>query len=263
MHKYLIVFKLEWQRILQYRFNFFLGRLRSIIVLLMLYYLWISLSTSTGTFAGFSRKELVSYVLLTLTLRPLIFGGHSRNLSIEINTGIFSKYLTMPLNIFIYNFFRDSAERIINLLFVIIEIIIFCSITGEMILMPASGNLIFSIVAVCLAIVLYSLLIFTLSSLSFWSREAMGPRFLFDWFMDFSAGGYFPLSILSAGLYTILAYLPFYYLIYFPLVVVLNRQSVRDILLGFVVQVIWILILSGLTIIIWRRGIRKYSGEGI
>ena len=45
-----------------YRLNFVLGRFRNIIVLLLLFYVWRSLTLKTGTFAGYSDTELITYV---------------------------------------------------------------------------------------------------------------------------------------------------------------------------------------------------------
>ena len=50
--------------------------------------------------------RILFYVILIALLRPIVFGSQSRTLASEINTGIFSKYLTMPVNVFFYFFAR-------------------------------------------------------------------------------------------------------------------------------------------------------------
>jgi ABC-2 type transport system permease protein len=79
------------------------------------------------------------------------------------------------------------------------------------------------IISVIIAIFLYFLLSYAVSLFAFWSREAMGPRFLFEWFLEFASGAFFPLSILSSIFYAFLAFLPFSYLIYFPMSIYIGR----------------------------------------
>lgn len=264
MKKYFAIFKISWGKELSYRFNFMLARLRNIIILLLLYFVWLNLSAASGKFAGYSADELMTYVIIVNIMRSLIFGSQSRELAAEINEGIFSKYLSQPLNHFWYGFWRELAPRIINFISALIECLIFYLIFRPRLLAPdsivAMGLFTLSII---LAIFLYFLLSYLISLLAFWSREAMGPRFLFEWLLEFSSGAYFPLSILSGMLLTGLSILPFYYLVYFPAMIFLERLSAAEIIIGFAWQSIW-LILIGLAVrLIYGKGLKHYSGEGI
>lgn len=93
MGKYFYSFFLSLEQYTHNRLEFFLGRLRNIIVLILLYYVWIGVSSATGKFSSFTTNELVTYVLLANILRSFIFGAQSRRIAIEINDGIFSVYL--------------------------------------------------------------------------------------------------------------------------------------------------------------------------
>src|SRR4030042_1351449 len=125
MKKYIAVFKTSWQNVLTYRFNFFVGQARNIIVLLLMYYIWTSLSFKTGNFGGYSIIELSTYVFLVALLKPIIMGAQTRKISEEINDGTFSKYLTMPVNYPLLVFFRELAERSLYFIAALIELIIF------------------------------------------------------------------------------------------------------------------------------------------
>jgi ABC-2 type transport system permease protein len=75
MKKYITAFNLEFQRILSFRFNFFIGRLRSVIVMLVLYFFWTGVAGSSRQFAGYSHEQLLTYVFLVNILRSVVFGG--------------------------------------------------------------------------------------------------------------------------------------------------------------------------------------------
>lgn len=264
MKKYWAIFKVSWSQMFAYRLNFILGRFRSIVVLVMLYYVWHSLAGEKGSFASYSELELITYVFIVNILRSVIFGTQSRELAQEINSGMFSKYLTMPLNIFWYNFFREAAQRIVNLISAIVEVFIFTLIIkADLFWQSGLMNWGLFMLSLIFALFIYYLLSFIVSMLAFWSREAMGPRFLFEWTLEFMSGIYFPLNILSTLWFSILIRLPFFYLIFFPISIYLGTYDTGFIIRAFVQQLFWLLILSALAKVIWERGLRKYSGEGI
>jgi ABC-2 type transport system permease protein len=244
--------------------EFFLGRLRSIIVLLLLYYVWFALTKNSGRFAGYDAEEIFTYVLGVNILRSIVFGSQSRQVASEINDGWFSKYLIMPINHFWYEFFRQLAERGINLLSSLVEVAIFVAVLKpELYLQRNMPLLIVFIIAVVLAVFLYYVLNYLVSLFAFWSREAMGPKFLFEWILEFASGAYFPLDILSRAVFIVFVFFPFAYLIYFPIIVYLGRCDFWQILTGICLQIAFIIIFGVLARIAWKSGLKRYSGEGM
>lgn len=263
MRKYFQVFKLGLRRETEYRLNFLLGRLRSIVLLLLFYFVWLSLGIS-GQFAGYTLTELFTYALGASILRSLIFGTQNREMSTEINDGSFSRYLVMPVNYFWYQFWREAAQKSANFLAAIFELILFIFIFQIDISIPAhlaSWPLLF--LSLSLAFFLYYLISYLVSMVAFWSREAMGPRFLFDWFFEFASGSYFPIDIVSHYFWIFFTTLPCLYVIYFPLSIYLERLDAWQIVTGLGIQVIFLILFTFLVRFFWQRGLQKYTGEGI
>lgn len=264
MKKYLIVFKLSWARQLEYRFNFLLGRLRNIIILLLLFYVWRSLTYATGTFAGYSNLELITYIFGINILRSVIFGSQSIETAREINEGSFSIYLIKPVNYFFYVFAREMAERMINVAAAIFEIIIFILILDVKIFLQTNFNLLFLfLISSVFALILYFILSYLISLIAFWSRECFGPRFLFEWFLEFASGAYFPLDILPKLFFKALSFMPFMYIIYLPMSIYLGKYNFSQIITGMSLQVFWIVVFSIITYFVWCKGLKRYVGEGM
>lgn len=264
MKKYWSVFKISWQKQLEYRFNFLLGRLRNIIVLLLFYYVWHSLTYNTGEFAGWTSAELMTYVFGANILRSIIFGAQSREAAQEINDGGFSIFLIKPVNHFLYVFFRELAERSVNFITAVAEVFIFSIILNIQFIRQLNWQilLIFTLSSL-LALLLYFILSYFISMLAFWSREAMGPRFLFEWILEFASGAYFPLDILEKIFFVILQFLPFMYLIYLPMSIYLGKINLTEAWQSSGIQVFWILIISIIAWMAWHKGLKRYSGEGM
>jgi ABC-2 type transport system permease protein len=264
MKKYFAVFKTSWANELEYRFAFILSRFRNLTFLLLLYYVWLNLSQTTGRFAMYSAEELTTYVFLAHLLRAIIFGAQARLAALEINDGTFSTYLMKPVSHFWFIFWRELAQKTIFLIAAIFELVIFIFLTRAHFLWQNNLNfLAFFALATAGSLFLYFLLTYLVSLLAFWSREAMGPRFLFEWFMEFASGAFFPLDILSKSALFAFQFLPFAYIMYFPLKIYLGKWSSWEMATGIGLQLVFIIIFSAVVMIAWRRGLRRYSGEGI
>jgi len=264
MRKYFTVFKTSWTNELAYRANFFLGRFRSLVFLILLYYVFYHLSLGSGRFAGYQTQEILTYVFTVHLLRALIFGNQSRAMALEINDGTFSAYLVRPINYFWYVFFRELAVRVMYFACALIELAVFSYFAkAAFIFLQSWKNFSLFCLTGAIAMFLYFLLSYLVSLLAFWSREAMGPRFLFEWFLEFSSGAFFPLDILSKAMLISFQFLPFAYLIYFPAKVYLGKWDFWQIITGISIQAVWIFVISMLVFVAWKRGLRRYSGEGI
>lgn len=262
MKKYLTVFTTSLSNQLTYRLDFFFGRIRNLIPLLLFYFVWIELTEKTGVFAIYTRNELITYVFVVHLLRAFIFGSQSRQIAEEINDGTFSLYLTRPINHCVFFYCRELAERCVLLLVATIEVIFLVKILHADFLI----SLRYPLFAICITILLAHFLYYSLSYLvnlfAFWSREAMGPRFLFEWLLEFASGAYFPLNILHSGIFVALGFLPFIHLIFTPMQIYLEAKESNTLSI-LLTQLLWIGIVAVLTREVWRRGLHRYTGEGI
>lgn len=249
---------------LAYRLNLLLGRFQSLIILLLLYFLWTEVSRSTGQFAGLTSTELVSYILLVHLLRPVVFGSLSAGVADEINQGIFSTYLIKPMSHFWFCYWRELGERTVLFGAATIEVLIIAFlIKPTMPLTVAGWGLVLFFISLLIAHFLYVLLSYCIHLLAFWSREATGLRFLYYWLVEFSSGAYFPLHIVAPAALLLLKILPFNLMLYTPVMLFLGKVPADTLLSIILSQFGWLAVAVILTAVIWKRGLRRYSGEGI
>ncbi|HLC69669.1 MAG TPA: ABC-2 family transporter protein [Patescibacteria group bacterium] len=265
MTKYWIVFKNRIGTIFAYRLNFFIGRLQGLIMILLLYFLWVTLAKQTGRFAGFTPEEIATYVLLVNILRAFVFGNQTRLMASDINKGTFSVNLVKPFSSVSYYYFHELAERVIGTLAAIAETLVLTYLLKINWVIPNGYTVwIYFTLATILAQLIYFSFSTLLNYLAFWSREAMGPRFLFEWILEFASGAYFPLTILMGGVFfSILYKLPFIYMIYHPIMIFLQKGPGSDMPVVVYGGIIWLVILIILNRIMFNFGIKRYTSEGI
>lgn len=261
--KYFAIYKLSFATQISYRLNFFLGRVKNIVILLVLYTLYSTLTQNTS-FAGYTREEFLTYIFILHVLRNFIFGSQSRLAATEINDGTFSTYFSKPLKHPLYTYVRELAERFTLVVTSVLELfILWLLIKPTLIWQTDFSTLLWFALSVLLAHILYVIFSYMVSMIAFWSREAMGPRFLFEWLLEMTSGAYFPLSILSSTVVTVLQFLPFMYMIYVPIQIYLQKIPSSEIPHTLFLQIIWVFILCTVALILYKRGLKKYTSEGI
>ena len=263
--KYWHVYKMSAIRIITYRLNFLLGRLQNLVWLLIFYFIWTSLSATIGSFAGFTQAELMTYVFMVHLLRPFIFGAQMTHLAEEINSGLFSSYLTKPITHFWFNYARELGEKSVLTVAALAEIAIAQLFVPVQFLpyltgLPRFGLFLFVVIG---AHFIYELLGYGVGLVAFWSNDAVGPRFLFNWIVEFTSGSFYPLQIIRGFFAHLIKWLPFGYIIYLPLLIFLHKISGVALITSLLGQLIWIFIAALLVGYVWKRGLRVYCGEGI
>lgn len=263
MKKYLLVAKNSLAEYFSYRLNFILWRVRVVVTILVSFSLWQAIFKTNSQLFGYRQSQILTYILLLNFINGVVLCTQTMRVASEINTGVLSKFLVQPLNYFAFNFFRDLSDKAINTLFSFLEItLLFLILKPSVILQTNFFLLSFFILATVFASVLYFEISMLLSFIGFWSKEVWAPRFIFYIIIAFLAGTYFPLDILPLSIYNILQFLPFTYLVFFPLKIYLGSIDMVFLSKGFLILSAWIFLLWIFLNYLWREGLKVYTAEG-
>ncbi len=264
MSKYWYIFKMSLTRALTYRMGFVINRIRNLMVLLLFYSLWTALTKNSTTFAGLTRDELVAYVFIVHIFRSFVFGSEKMTVAEEITTGAFSTYLVKPYSHFWHSFMQELSDRTLQGISAVLEVFGIVVI-GKIPLHVhiSASQLWIALISLLVGFALYFLLFYSICMVAFWSHEIFGPNFLFSWFISFSSGSYFPLTILSLSLYKWSFAQPGAILIFLPVMHVVSQSNTTPAWQILAMQGGWLALAISLVVILWHRGIRRYSAEGI
>ena len=265
MNKYLSIFKISFQQEFVYRLNFIMWRVRNVLQIFLIFFLWDSVFTDPGRVVfGYDRAKILTYVFGLMIVRALVLSSRTLDIAGEIARGELTNYLLKPVNFFKYWFTRDLSSKALNLIFAAIEfIILYLIFRPDLFFQGNIGILLLSLVSLALAILVYFVLLFFLSLFPFWyPQQAWGLVFLLFVFTDFLGGGIFPLDILSGTWQKVLYLTPFPYLLFVPLQIYLGKVSVIASLQSIFIAGVWIVVLSALLKYLWNLGLKSYRAEG-
>lgn len=263
MRKYWTLFTLSWQKQLEVRSDFVFERGRSVAVLLSMYYLWTALLDNRAGIAGYSREQLITYVLVMTLLRAWVLACVTDRIPSEISRGRISELLLRPMPMFGFWATQDVASKALNITAAVVELSVFMALVRPPLLGPASGAAaaVFALSTIG-GMIIYFEMSWMLGVLGFWTSQSWGPRFCFEIVLEFCAGAYFPIDLLPQRVQSIMNLLPFPYLVFHPLSIYLGRTPPSEYATLLGIQAMWIVALAAAGALMWRTGLRRYAAEG-
>lgn len=263
MHKYFVVAQNTWNEIMTYRLSFLMWRIRTVLQLLTVYFLWVTLVPSGQMLFGYSHIQMLTYVVGTSVISAIVFSTRTHEIGENINSGNLSGMLLKPVSYFGYWFSRDIGDKLVNVVCSVGEIIIIFLLLRPSLFFQIDPLLLFyTILSVIIAIILYFIIGSLLGMIGFWSPEVWAPRFIFFILIQFFSGSFFPIDIFPKPLFEAFSLLPFPYLLFFPLKIYLGQLSNPEIMQGLTVEIFWIGILSYACFFVWKKGLRIYTAYG-
>lgn len=266
MRKYFSIFKISIEDEFTYKLNFILWRLRNVIQICMTYFVWSTVySDPSKIILGYDRAKILTYVFGIMIVKAIVMSARSMDVGNDISTGDLSNYLVKPVSYFKYFFTRDIASKLLNLFFAAIEFTLLLLILKPPFVFQTNlYSIIGFLISVILAVCIYSLILFLLSSIPFWVPElGWSAQFLIVIVVvEAFSGSIFPINILPHVLQWTIMATPFPYLIYFPVEVYLGNITGWTLIGGIMVSAAWTGILWFTLKIVWRRGLKAYQAFG-
>ena len=260
IHKYAALLRRAVGLMLEYRASIVIWMLTGIMPLVMLA-VWYSLAED-GPIAGYSQNDFVSYYLLMLLVRQLTNVWVIWELDYEIRHGDLSVKLLHPINPIHEYIASHLADKVIRLWILvplgIVAWLIFPTIHYD--LTPLTLALL--LVALVAAWILRFLSQYCFGILAFWISEAITLNDIWFAGMLMLGGVVAPLDLFPAQVKVIADYLPFRFMLSFPVEIVSGRMTTSDLLIGLVMMTFWVVFFIVVYRWLWSKGIRQFSAFG-
>jgi ABC-2 type transport system permease protein len=102
----------------------------------------------------------------------------------------------------------------------------------------------------------------TLGMITFWTTRVSAIFEIFIAAELLLSGRLVPLKLMPDWAQDVAGFLPFQWSFYFPIQALVGDYSTRELLGGVAMQAFWIVVLTGLTLWVWRFAVRRYSAVG-
>ncbi|MBK1812726.1 ABC-2 family transporter protein [Clostridium sp. YIM B02505] len=266
MRKYAEVMKMTIQISLAYKWNLILSSLMDIFRIVAEVAFWKILfeTTSGDAISGYDFNSMITYYIFMFIIGTSMNVSNIGNkIANDIKNGTMNNLIIRPINYIGYYFSEALSEKFIQALIVLLTFFPIFIIDSSNITLNINLEqlLLFPIILV-LSFLLNFLINIIISLLVFWITEVTSFFFLKDIFLDFLSGRVFPMDLLPKFILNTFGILPFMYCTFFPITILTKGISNESFFKGFFMQLIWLALLYFTFKILWRIGIKKYSGTG-
>jgi len=221
--------------------------------------LWHSLAAD-GPIGGYSQAQFDAYFVAAFLVRQMTASWVVWDLAASIADGSLSTLLMRPAHPVLHHLVSNLAALPVRLLL--------AAPLGAAVLLAlgdvdaGSGwHLLAAPLAIALAWLLQFCVQLCVACLAFWVTSSTS---LFEvWlglYMVFS--GYAMPTSLFPAIAGVVRVLPFHAAMGFPTELVVGRLTTAEVVQGFALQVVWLLVFAGLAAWLWRRGLRAYGAVG-
>ncbi|MFO0952317.1 MAG: ABC-2 family transporter protein [Isosphaeraceae bacterium] len=271
VRKYFKIFRASLVERMTYRGDFLVGTILRFLPMITTILLWQAIyegaaKTQAGTtdLAGFRYREMIAYLLLTNISRmfssmPGLAGGIAR----EIRDGTLKRFLIQPVDMLGYLLSYRVAHKVAYIITSAIPYgLLFFVCRGFFDGWPDATTMAAYAVSLVLSFLIGFYFETCVGMVGFWFLEVTSLLYIVMTLNFFISGHMLPLDLLPEPWVSILKFLPFQYMAYFPAVVFLGKVKGWTLVYHLIGEFLWALAFMALARVLYRVGLKRYSAYG-
>lgn len=256
----------SWLSWMQYRSFFFILAFGWMIPPLVALFAWLAAAANQPV-NDFSPMAFTVYYLALVVVNQFTYAQANWTLGDNIRAGSLSHWLLRPMAAIFHVLASEAAGKTVMLFFVIPAVpvlgVFFCLGAGVCPDLSFSRQeILVFLPALALAWALRFLWGCWLALLAFWSDRSDALLALQDSLVFVFSGMLAPVELLPGILQTAARWLPFRYMVGFPVEALTRHLTAEELIFGFTVQALWLAATAVLTWLLWQCGLRHYSAVG-
>src|SRR5438270_319284 len=263
--RYGTVFTLGLQNTFVYRWNYFLRAAFGLIPLAGTVFLWRAIFNEHGAgMRGYDYGSMIYYYLLMILVSNLVTPTEDEwQIASDIREGQINSFLTKPLSYLAYRFSIFLSGRLVYTVVTILPIALIFVYFRDYITWPNDPLAwLCAIASLVMAAMIQFFITYSIAMMAFWILEISTIVFIVYSFEYFLGGQMFPVDIMPPALQAMLKWLPFYYELFCPIAIFLQRLQGARMLEALAIQTGWLVATWGIARLMWRRGLGHYQAVG-
>lgn len=205
------------------------------------------------------QTSITTYFLALLVVRLMTVSYEHHTLANHIYTGDLADDLLRPHPLILGWIGDNLAIRLWHAIFALPLVVATAALIG-MDVRPAYIGA--TVPAILFAAILRFLFTYTLALSAFWTERAQGVVGLGGVLTFLLGGEAAPVPLLPVTIRPWIAALPFRAMLGFPAELASGSLGREQALAGYGWQLFWTVVLAGLTMLVWRRGMQRYVAVG-
>ncbi len=260
---YLEIARIGFVNILAFRLRYYTGILTYLINVTVYYFIWRAVfAQATGSIAGFSLPQILTYVSVGWILRSFYWNTIDQEMAYEVIEGKIAMDLIKPVSVQWMWLTRAMGESAFRLILLTAPTAIVVTLLFPV--LPPASKIHFALFLLAAAgsFLLMGAINFLIGTCAIPLKSILALIRAKFWLIEILSGLLVPLNFFPRPLQVISAWLPFEHIAATPLQIYLGRLSPEDSLLLLAREYAWIAALLLAGHLWWLRATRKITIHG-
>lgn len=255
------------QEVSTYRVNWIFYMAGNVMACFVSYFIWkaVFLSENNNSLNGFTMPQMIVYIFLMFLTSTMTSSGGTYDIGEEIRDGTIAMRMIKPISYNATFLFQELGNKIMTICLLIIPMVIGVeavryNFTGEV--QFEITNFLIYVVSCVFAYLINFFFNISFGFIAFVIKYLWGANMMKNCIVGFLSGTVIPLSFLPSGLEKICLLLPFASLNYTPVMIYLGIYKGSTLLYYLGLQLFWVLVLWGLSKLIWKISTKHLTVQG-
>ena len=257
------LWQVNWAEQWQYRANLLMYLLFWLVSPVVYLAVWTTIARAQGSVGGLTPNDFVTYYMTLLIVDQLTSDITIHIFAYKIQDGTLAGELIRPIHPMLTNtLVNNIAFKTLTMMamvpvWAVLWILFqpnFSAVTWQGILL--------AVPAVLLGFAISFLLGASLTCVAFWTTRVWALAEFYWAMVALFSGQFVPLQLMPELIQRIARVLPFQLFKYFPIELILGRLSAAEIISGYLMGIVWLIVALALFRWLWSRGLKQFSAVG-
>jgi len=259
---YYYIAKMKLLVSLTYRFDVFASFGTNLLIIISNIYLWKVAYNGIDSVAGINETQMISYAIVSGLLSSVFSTSVEVTIQEKIASGDIVIDFFRPTNLIAQYFSEDVGIAVSSLLSKMVPLIAVTLFLFNLALPVNFITFVLFIVSAGLSFIILWMISAIIGLLCFWFIQLGDFGAIKDGIVFLLSGRFIPLWLFPKGLQRVLAFLPFQYVYQTPLSIYIEQTMSEETYKAIFIQFVWVIILSLLLFLTWKKAKNKVQIQG-
>lgn len=255
IRKYIALLRMKYVEMLAYRLATIVWMTGAIVQPLITMAVWMNIDPSQS-------DAFLFYFMAVIFVERMTSAWDVWELDREIREGTFSNYILRPLHPIHWAVAENIVYKVLFLAILAPVWAVAALFVPALRFDMTGGQALLFLMALLLGAALRFLLSYTCGLLGFWITKVTAVYSLLEVISLFLSGRIAPLSLLPPVLQQWSVFLPFRYMVGFPIDIITGAVNRKEMMTGFLLASIWVMLFIIVLRWLWKAGLKKNQAVG-
>lgn len=247
---------------LAYRLRYYTGIVTYLIYVSIYYFIWKAIYAHSTKIEGFDFKQLLTYVAAGWIIRSFYYNNIDQEIAVQVMEGKLAMDLIKPVNTQLMYVAQALGESLFRLVLLTLPTAVILALIFPLRLPASLLNFAAFVVSVFFSFFIVAGINFSVGTFAIRLKSILGLLRAKYFLLELFSGLLIPISFFPGFFQKALAFMPFQYISYVPVLMYLGKLQGRQILKALAIQLFWVFAMLAIGDGLWRWSSRRITIQG-